>query len=63
MICEYCDQGAQYDSVRGVSFDCPECYGSGRATCFHCGDDAEITDENGDYSCGDCLLENMADHP
>ena len=58
MICDYCNgTGTEYDSVRGVSFDCSACSASGRATCVSCGDDAEITTDDGDYSCGDCWQE------
>lgn len=62
MICEYCNgTGAQHDAVRGISSDCPECSASGRATCQRCGDDAELTDDDGDYICGDCWEQEQMD--
>ncbi len=60
MICGYCNgTGAEHDAVRGVSNDCDACCASGRAACFNCGADAEMEDDDGNYSCGECWQEGL----
>lgn len=57
-MCRYCDgTKKQFDSVRGVSLDCPECRATGIAKCLSCGDDADFDNDDGDYTCVDCFAE------
>lgn len=64
-MCGYCNGSKkQFDSVLGVSFDCPECWATGIAKCHVCGDDADFDDDDGDYICVDCFAErsDTVDH-
>ncbi len=55
MICDWCHGSGDNDCFG----KCEWCLGTGTAKCYDCNSDAEFTDDDGEYTCGDCWQQRL----